>query len=164
MTADDRATATAATAPRSLQGVASSADEREVTTLTFDDVTLIRSSLHDALIRCEDLGSLFYGELFSRAPGVRAVFPADMGDQRAKLVATLGTVVRHLEDLDVLDDHILHLARVHHRVGATPEQYELVGATLIDVLAGVVPDFGEEHRAAWSRAYAALAAAIQNAA
>ena len=130
-------------------------------TFVDGDIDRIRASLGEALAHSEDLGQDFYDELFRRAPAVRPMFAEDLALQRRKLVATLGSVVRHLDELDVLSDEIRRLGRLHADLGATPEQYEVVGETLIDVLERCVPGFSPDDRAAWERAYGALSAAFQ---
>jgi hemoglobin-like flavoprotein len=100
---------------------------------------------------------LFYGRLFEVAPGVRALFPDDMADQKRKLMTTIGRIVSRLDGLDALDPQIHALAVRHVSYGAAPAHYDAVGDCLLWTLdKGLGDDFTPELREAWTAAYALL--------
>jgi hemoglobin-like flavoprotein len=77
----------------------------------------------------------FYERLFGKYPALRPMFPADMTNQRKKLVGTLEQVVRLLEVPAGSRAVIEHLGREHARVGARREHYPLVVAELLGAMA-----------------------------
>jgi nitric oxide dioxygenase len=100
---------------------------------------------------------LFYGRLFEIAPQVRAMFPADMSDQRRKLMMTLMTVVNGLSDLDTILPAASALAKRHVSYGAAAAHYPVVGDALLWTLEnGLGEAWTPPVAAAWRAAYATL--------
>ena len=79
----------------------------------------------------EQAAVLFYDRLFEVAPSVKAMFPADMTEQRKKLMGTLAVVVNGLGDLGSVLPAASALAKRHVSYGAKPEHYPVVGGTLL---------------------------------
>ncbi len=71
---------------------------------------------------------LFYDRLFEIAPSVKAMFSADMTEQRKKLMATLAAVVNGLDNLETVLPAASALAIRHVSYGVRPEHYPVVGA------------------------------------
>lgn len=85
----------------------------------------------------DQLAVEFYGTLFTRYPGVRALFPADMTEQRKKLLATLEWVVNHLDQPQEVLPAVTDLGRRHKDYGAVAEHYPIVTDLLIEAMATV---------------------------
>lgn len=101
---------------------------------------------------------LFYGRLFEIAPEVRPLLPEDMTDQKAKLMAMLGTAVTHLHKLEEILPAVKALGERHKGYGVAAAHYAPVGAALLWTLEqGLGPDFTPEVKAAWTETYTALA-------
>jgi hemoglobin-like flavoprotein len=100
---------------------------------------------------------LFYDRLFEVAPGVKAMFPADMTEQRKKLMATLAVVVGGLSNLEAVLPAASALAKRHVSYGAKPEHYPVVGGALLWTLEkGLGDAWTPEVAAAWTAAYGTL--------
>ncbi len=100
---------------------------------------------------------LFYDRLFEVAPGVKAMFPADMTEQRKKLLATLAVVVGGLSNLEAVLPAASALAKRHVSYGARPEHYPVVGGALLWTLEkGLGDAWTPEVAAAWTAAYGTL--------
>src|SRR3954453_22768432 len=100
---------------------------------------------------------LFYDRLFEVAPGVKAMFPADMTEQRKKLMATLAVVVNGLGNLEAVLPAASALAKRHVSYGAKPEHYPAVGGALLWTLEkGLADAWTPQIAAAWTAAYGAL--------
>src|SRR4051794_16127983 len=100
---------------------------------------------------------LFYDRLFEVAPGVKAMFPADMTEQRKKLMGTLAVVVGGLSNLETVLPAASALAKRHVSYGAVAEHYPVVGGALLWTLErglgdAWTPDVAE----AWTAAYGTL--------
>jgi nitric oxide dioxygenase len=100
---------------------------------------------------------LFYDRLFEVAPSVKSLFPADMTEQRKKLMATLAVVVGGLNNLDSILPAASALAKRHVGYGARPEHYPVVGGALLWTLEkGLGDDWTPELASAWTAAYGTL--------
>src|SRR5207253_5972376 len=100
---------------------------------------------------------IFYDRLFEVAPAVKAMFPADMTEQRKKLMATLGVVVNGLSNLDSILPAASALATRHVAYGAKPEHYPVVGGALLWTLEKALAEaWTPEVASAWAAAYGTL--------
>ena len=126
-----------------------------------EQIKMVKKSWDKVAPISSTAAELFYGRLFEVAPGVRALFPVEMADQKRKLMTTIGSIVSRLDGLDVLNPQIHALARRHVSYGAEPAHYEAVGACLLWTLdKGLGDDFTPELREAWTAAYALLSASM----
>ena len=125
--------------------------------MTSDQVKLVQQSFAKVAPVSETAAVLFYDRLFEIAPAVRAMFPADMTEQRKKLMGTLAVVVNGLTNLEAVLPAASALAKRHVNYGAKPEHYPVVGGALLWTLEkglgdGWTPDVAE----AWTAAYGTL--------
>ena len=67
--------------------------------MTPEQVNLVQQSFAKVAPISEQAAVLFYDRLFEVAPSVKAMFPADMTEQRKKLMGTLAVVVNGLSNL-----------------------------------------------------------------
>ena len=68
--------------------------------MTSEQVALVQQSFAKVAQISDAAAVMFYDRLFEVAPAVKAMFPADMTEQRKKLMATLAVVVGGLDNLD----------------------------------------------------------------
>ena len=126
--------------------------------MTPDQVRLVQQSFSKVVPISDQAATIFYDRLFEAAPQVKAMFPADMTEQKKKLMATLSAVVNGLGDLASVLPAASALAKRHVAYGAKPEHYPVVGSALLWTLekglgSGWTPDVA----AAWTAAYGTLA-------
>jgi nitric oxide dioxygenase len=125
--------------------------------MTPDQVTLVQQSFAKVAPISDAAAVMFYDRLFEAAPSVKALFPADMAEQRRKLMATLAIVVNGLGDLHSILPAASALATRHVSYGARPEHYPVVGAALLWTLEkGLGEAWTAEVEDAWTAAYATL--------
>lgn len=125
--------------------------------MTPHQIAQVQSSFAKVAPIAEQAAAIFYDRLFVMAPAFRAMFPADMREQRKKLMATLGVVVGGLGDLGSVLPAASTLARKHVGYGVKPEHYAVVGGALLYALEqGLANDWTAELADAWSAAYALL--------
>lgn len=125
--------------------------------MTPHQIAQVQSSFAKVAPIAEQAAAIFYDRLFVMAPAFRAMFPADMREQRKKLTATLGVVVGGLGDLGSVLPAASTLARKHVGYGVKPEHYAVVGGALLYALEqGLANDWTAELADAWSAAYALL--------
>ena len=125
--------------------------------MTPDQVKLVQQSFAKVAPISDQAAVIFYDRLFEVAPGVKAMFPADMTEQRKKLMATLGAVVNGLSNIESLLPAASALATRHVSYGAKPEHYPVVGSALLWTLEkGLGDAWTPEVAAAWTAAYGTL--------
>jgi hemoglobin-like flavoprotein len=125
--------------------------------MTPDQVKLVQDSFAKVAPISETAAELFYGRLFEIAPQVRAMFPADMTEQRRKLMMMLAAVVKGLGDLPSILPAASALATRHVGYGAKAEHYPVVGSALLWTLEkGLGDSWTPDVAAAWTTAYGTL--------
>jgi nitric oxide dioxygenase len=125
--------------------------------MTPDQVTLVQQSFAKVAPISEAAAVLFYDRLFEIAPAVKSMFPADMTEQRRKLMAMLATVVGGLGNLSSILPAASALAKRHVGYGAKAEHYPVVGAALLWTLEkGLGEAWTPEVADAWTTAYGTL--------
>jgi nitric oxide dioxygenase len=125
--------------------------------MTPDQVQLVQQSFAKVAPISEQAAVLFYDRLFEVAPSVKSLFPADLTEQRRKLMATLAYVVGGLGDLQSILPAASSLATRHVSYGAKPEHYPVVGGALLWTLEkGLGDDWTPDVAEAWTAAYGTL--------
>src|ERR1700754_1581318 len=125
--------------------------------MTPEQITLVQDSFAKMAPISEQAAVIFYDRLFEVAPAVKAMFPADMTEQRKKLMGTLAVVVNGLGHLGAVLPAASALAKRRVGYGAKPEHYPVVGGALLWTLEkglgeAWTPDVAE----AWTAAYGTL--------
>ncbi|UOM37265.1 globin domain-containing protein [Acuticoccus sp. I52.16.1] len=130
-------------------------------TITPDDAQRLRHSLAFLIADAPQTAHIFYDHLFRLAPKTRGLFVRSMDRQGMKLVATLGTIVMHIENWSELEPQITQLGLRHLAYGVRPEHYAPTGEALIATVKDVMGEAYEPAvTAAWARAYAMVEKAM----
>ena len=125
--------------------------------MTPEQVTLVQQSFAKVAPIADQAAVMFYDRLFEIAPQVRVMFPADMTDQRRKLMATLAVVVNGLSSLESILPAASALAQRHVVYGAKAEHYPVVGEALLWTLEkGLGDGWTQDVADAWTTAYGTL--------
>ena len=125
--------------------------------MTPDQVKLVQQSFAKLAPIADQAAVMFYDRLFEVAPQVKAMFPADMTEQRRKLMATVSAVVNGLGTLESVLPAASALATRHVSYGAKAEHYPVVGGALLWTLEkGLGDGWTPEVADAWTVAYGAL--------
>jgi hemoglobin-like flavoprotein len=125
--------------------------------MTPTQVSLVQESFAKVVPISETAAVIFYDRLFEVAPSVRAMFPADMTEQRKKLMMMLAAVVGGLSNLESILPAASALAKRHVGYGAKPEHYPVVGGALLYTLEkGLGEVWTSELAGAWTAAYGTL--------
>ena len=130
--------------------------------MTPDQIALVQASFARLAPQADAVARAFYDRLFAIDPALRALFPADLTGQRAKLMQMLAAAVQGLSDVPALLPVVASLGRRHAGYGVRREHYATVGQVLLDTLrSGLGADFTPRLAQAWSAVYTALASAMQ---
>jgi len=125
--------------------------------MTPEQVTLVQQSFAKVAPISDQAAVIFYDRLFEIAPPVKSMFPADMTEQRKKLMATLAVVVNGLSNLESILPAASALAQRHVAYGAKAEHYPVVGSALLWTLEkGLGDGWTADVAAAWTAAYTTL--------
>ena len=125
--------------------------------MTPDQVSLVQDSFAKVAPISEQAAAIFYDRLFEVAPAVKPMFPADLTEQRKKLMATLAVVVNGLGNLPSVLPAASALAKRHVGYGAKAEHYPVVGSALLWTLKkGLGEAWTPDVAAAWTEAYGTL--------
>lgn len=128
-------------------------------------VKLVQDSFQLAAPISDQVADEFYDRLFQIAPEVRPLFPADLGEQKKKLMQMLGTAVNGLSRLDMIRPTVQELGRRHVSYGVKDAHYEAVGAALLATLESKLGEaWTPELKQAWTEAYTILAKVMKEAA
>src|SRR5262252_3722428 len=126
-------------------------------------VKLVQESFAKVAPISEQAAVIFYDRLFEVAPAVKAMFPADMAEQRKKLMATLAVVVNGLSNLESILPAASALATRHVAYGAKAAHYPVVGGALLWTLEkGLGDAWTAEVADAWTAAYTTLSGFMIN--
>ena len=98
--------------------------------MTPDQVKLVQLSFSKVAPISEQAAMQFYDRLFEIVPQVKSMFPADMTEQRKKLMTMLAAVVKGLGNLESILPVASALATRHVSYGAKAEHYPVVGDSL----------------------------------
>lgn len=133
--------------------------------VTPEEVELVQSSWAKVEPIADTAANLFYGRLFEIAPETQQLFPAEMDDQKKKLMQTLAVCVNGLNDLGEIVPAVQALGKRHVDYKVADEHYDSVGAALLWTLEqGLGEDFTTETANAWTKVYGVLATTMKDAA
>jgi NAD(P)H-flavin reductase/hemoglobin-like flavoprotein len=104
------------------------------------------------------VASYFYARIFLAYPQLRDLFPVQMDVQRARLLGAIVTAIQNLDDPERFEDYLRALGRDHRKFHVSPEQYDAVGAALLESLRAFAGErWSLEYDQAWSDAYGVMA-------
>lgn len=133
--------------------------------MTPEQIKLVQGSFSKVEPIAETAADIFYDRLFEIAPSVRSMFPAEMKDQKTKLMQTLGVAVNNLHQVETILPTIQELAKKHVGYGVKDEHYDTVGEALIYTLdKGLGEEFTPDVKDAWLETYGLVAGAMKSAA
>jgi hemoglobin-like flavoprotein len=132
--------------------------------LTPDEIRTVQADWQKVVPIAPTAATMFYERLFELDPSLRRLFPADLTEQKKKLVAMIGVAVNGLTNLAAIVPAVQDLGRRHVGYGVQPAHYATVGAALLWTLkAGLGDGFDASHEAAWAKVYGVLADTMQSA-
>lgn len=130
--------------------------------LTSTEIALVRASFARLITIQEAAADLFYDRLFGIAPKLRELFPADLSQQKRKLMQMIAAAVGGLNNLDKLVPAVKALGARHTGYGVTAAEYAVVAEALLWTLKQCLgEEFKPEVRSAWANVYGLIAATMQ---
>jgi hemoglobin-like flavoprotein len=134
--------------------------------MTPEQKAIVQETWKHVVPIADTAAGLFYDRLFAIDPTTRPLFAAErMPEQRRKLMQSLATVVKGLDDPGAILPAIEDLGRRHVGYGVTEAHYRSVGAALLWTLEqGLGPAWTAQAAAAWAEAYGMVSNAMRAAA
>ncbi|HEX8250041.1 MAG TPA: globin domain-containing protein [Pyrinomonadaceae bacterium] len=134
--------------------------------MTPQQILLVQQSFALVAADADLAADIFYKRLFALDAGRRLMFPADLTEQKRKLMATLKFAVETLDRFDVFQTALANLGRKHAGYGVRDEHYATVGAALIETLRQSLgaARFTPAIETAWQAMYAVVAVTMRDAA
>src|SRR4051812_34604713 len=99
--------------------------------MTPHQIVIVQDSFKKVIPIAAIAADLFYERLFTIAPDTRPLFPADLREQKKKLITMLATTVANLHKIEQMLPIIQDLGRRHVNYCVTAVHYELVGKALL---------------------------------
>jgi NAD(P)H-flavin reductase/hemoglobin-like flavoprotein len=119
-------------------------------------IVAIRATFNRVAKAGDEAAAYFYARLFLQEPGLRALFPPAMDEQRDRLFRALARIVENLGSPEELATYLAQLGRDHRKYGVEPGMYEAVGGALIATLRTYAgEEFTSAAEEAWIRTYEA---------
>jgi hemoglobin-like flavoprotein len=130
--------------------------------MTPQQVQLLRDSFARVAQQADISALVFYRNLFTLAPELRAMFNTSIEIQGRKLMDSLRYTIATLEKPNELVPVLEGLGRRHVTYGTKDEHYAVVTQALLQMLAEVLGnDFTTATAAAWQEALQFVCAAMQ---
>jgi hemoglobin-like flavoprotein len=127
-------------------------------------IALIQANFEQLAALGERLPELFYAELFSIDPSLRAMFDGDMRRQHMKFMMALALIVRSLREPEKITHIIENLAIKHVGYGVRPKHYTPFGNALLRTLKKLLgPDYTRDVADAWEESFRMLARIMKQA-
>lgn len=122
---------------------------------------IVQSSFAELAPLGQEVGRLFYRELFALDPSLRTMFVGNLERQGEKLVQMIGAAVALVDQPRRLMPVLNQLGQRHVGYGVRPAHYDSVGLALIRTLElALCERFTDEVRAAWIKFYRLVATAM----
>ena len=126
--------------------------------MSMDIVGPIRESFDLIAPQADELVSVFYQTLFENNPQLRAMFPADMTEQKKKLLGAVGLVVKNVDKLDTIEGALEEMGARHNAYGALDAHYPVVRDTMLAAMAQVAGGaWNQTYHDAWEAGLNAVA-------
>jgi len=132
--------------------------------MTPKQIGLISITWDKVLPIAETAAELFYGKLFELNSELRPLFKGDLKEQGKKLMTMLDTVVKSIDDFEIIIPAAQQSGARHVGYGVKDEDYDTVAEALLWTLdQSLGDDFTDEVKEAWTTAYVILSGVMKEA-
>ncbi|MEH6974209.1 NO-inducible flavohemoprotein [Bacillus sp. JJ675] len=134
--------------------------------LDKETIQIVKSTAPILKEHSQEIGKRFYELLFSKVPELHNMFNQTnqkRGIQQEALAYAVYAAGENIDHLEALEPVIKRITEKHRAIGVKPEQYPIVGETLLAAVKDVLGDAAtEEVLEAWKKAYGEIAKAFIN--
>ncbi|WP_085522224.1 NO-inducible flavohemoprotein [Tuberibacillus sp. Marseille-P3662] len=129
--------------------------------LDSNTLSIVKSTAPVLKDHARDIGVRFYELLFAKAPELYNIFNQtnqQRGLQQEALAYAVYAAGENIDNLDAIKPLVMRVAEKHVALGVQPEQYPVVGETLLQAVKDVLGDAATDDVIdAWGEAYNAIA-------
>lgn len=119
--------------------------------MTPEQKALVKSTWRSVSLFSDRAADIFYDKLFELDGSLRVIFKNDLGEQKRKLIQSLGFVVSNLNSPATLLPVMQHFGRRHTIYGAQPTLVASASEAFLFMLKqGLGSQFTSEVQGAWS--------------
>jgi nitric oxide dioxygenase len=134
--------------------------------LTQQTLDIIKSTVPIVKKQGKQITNRMYEIMFQNHPEVKNQFDMSAqanGSQPAKLAEAIYSYASHIDDLQSLKQMVEKIAHRHVQTHVQPEQYYIVGESLLQAMKDILQDAAtEDVMTAWRHAYEVLAVVFIN--
>lgn len=117
----------------------------------------VRRTLEMVLPLADTFAFMFYNRFFEFEPEARPLFPADMSQQRQKIIKLLTFALRGLEQPRVIEAELHRLGQHHAQFHISRQRYEHMNEAIVWAFTKVLGDkFSDEMCQAWRHGLSAI--------
>lgn len=131
------------------------------TTISQQTIDIVKSTAPVLKEHGQAITTQMYKIMFEKHPEVKTQFDMSAqanGTQPNKLATAVYAYANHIDDLEALKTAVDKIAHRHVATHVLPEQYPIVGESLLQAIKDVLGDAAtQEVMNAWAEAYQALA-------
>ncbi|MBF0707760.1 MULTISPECIES: NO-inducible flavohemoprotein [Bacillaceae] len=129
--------------------------------LNENTIKVVKSTAPVLQEHSQEIGERFYELLFSRVPDLYNMFNQTnqkLGTQQGALAYGVYLAGANIDNLEEIESMVERVTEKHRALGVQPEQYPIVGETLLEAVKDVLGDTAtDEIIDAWGEAYTAIA-------
>jgi len=131
--------------------------------LSSEEINLVDVSFQQLIESGDEPIRRFYEKLFATAPQFRKLFSNDTDRQARKFLQSLKLIVNSLSSIERASPVLHGLGHRHQGYGVKPEDYDVVGAVLIETLQETLTEkFSDDAKTAWIAAYRMISTAMRS--
>jgi nitric oxide dioxygenase len=138
--------------------------QEESTMLDRATVDIIKATVPAVKAHADEITACFYPLMFAQYPEVIPYFNQThqgKGTQPKALANAVVAYAANIDELGNLSEAVAQIVQKHCSLGVRPEQYDIVGACLLQAIAQVLGDAAtDEIIDAWGKAYGQLASIL----
>ena len=120
--------------------------------MTSESIARVQVSYGHLARDLRALSTRFYHEMFTAAPALRPLFPADLTSLQGHFESALSLVVRNLHEMEALQQALRDLGAQHVHWGARPSDYLVARDALVAALRAGYPQWDATLEADWRQA------------
>lgn len=129
--------------------------------MTKNQIKIIEDSWGKVLAYNNQLGDIFYYELFAKAPELKSLFKEDAKLRSRKLLFAVVSLATKVHKLENIEEDVKAMAKRHIKYGVKPEYFKIFGKCFIIGLEQILKDdWNKNLKSAWEGLFMTVSEAM----